>query len=122
MNPYAIDLGTASAVAGQRPSPPGGDRRQAAAPRRDRDLVVLHERHQHVDPHPTDEPEVLRRAPARLLDVVDRDVLREPCQRVQPHASAGVQVCEPDATSSGEGATSGRRRDELVHGESLPVQ
>ena len=45
---------------------------------------------------------MLRHPPAGLLDVLDRDVLEEPSQRVEPHAAVAIEVREPDAAGRGE--------------------
>ena len=50
------------------------------------------------------DPEVLGHAPARLLHVVDRRVLEEAGDRVEPHPARDVHVREPDAAARGERA------------------
>ena len=45
--------------------------------------------------------------PAGLLDVLDRDVLEEPSQRVEPHAAVAIDVREPCAARRGERPASG---------------
>jgi hypothetical protein len=52
------------------------------------------------------EPDVLWQAPTRLADVVDRQVLEEAGQGVEPQASARVDVGEPEPAPAGEGAAS----------------
>jgi hypothetical protein len=104
VDPDAVDLDQPAAVAPDRPAPPRGDRRDAAAPRDELQLAVLERRFEHVDPDPAYEPQVLRRAPAGLLHVVDRDVLEEVRERVEPDAAAGVDVGEADPPAGAEGA------------------
>ena len=66
------------------------------------DLLIEEERLHYLDLDSPDEPEVRREAPPRLLDVVDRDVLEEAGDRVEPDAAVRVDVGEPHATLRGE--------------------
>ena len=117
VDPDAVDLGPPALIALQRPAPPGRDRGQPARPGHEPDLVVAEERLVHVDSEPPHEPEVRRRAPPRLLDVVDRDVLQQPRDRVEPDASARVDVREADAPPRRERPSGGGDRDARVeHG------
>ncbi len=50
---------------------------------------------------------MLRHAPTGLLDVLDRDVLEEPSQRVEPHAAVAVDVRKPHAARRGERPSGG---------------
>ena len=87
MDPDAVDLCAAAAVAPEPPAPSGRDRRLTAGPGDEVDLLVLEKWLDHVDPDPAQEPEVLRQAPTGLLDVLDRHVLKESSRRVDPHAA-----------------------------------
>ena len=107
MDPDAVDLGAAAAVAPERPAPSRRDRRLPAGPGDEVDSLVLEKRLDHVDPDPAQEPEVLRHAPTGLLDVLDRDVLEEPSQRVEPHAAVAVDVREPHAARRRERPSGG---------------
>ena len=68
----------------------------------------------HLEADAADEPEVLGDPPARLLDVVDRDVLEKPGDRVEPDAPARVHVREPDAPLRGKRPPDGRPRQGRV--------
>ena len=108
MDPDAVDLDVAPGVALHRPAPPGRDRRHAAAPGRQLDLGVAGERLDHVDQDGAHEPKVIWQPPARLLDVVDRDVLEEASHRIEPQPPGGVHVGQADSPRRGHRATSGR--------------
>jgi hypothetical protein len=68
------------------------NRRQPAAPGDELDRAVGEEGLEHVDAHPAHEPEVLGRSPAGLVDVVDRDLLQEPGDGVEPEPAPRVHV------------------------------
>ena len=94
VDPHAVDLDPPAAVTGHRPAAAGRDRCERAAPGHELDLPVGEERLAHLEPDATDEPQVLGYPPASLLDVVDRDVLQEPRDRVEPDASGLIHVGE----------------------------
>ena len=100
VDPDAVHLDVAAGVALHRPPPAGRDRRHAAAPGRQLDLGVAGERLEHVEQDAAHEPQVLRQPPARLLDVVDGDVLEEASHRVEPQPAVRVHVGEADAPAS----------------------
>ena len=108
MDPDAVDFGAAAAVAPERPAPSGRDRRLTAGPGDEIDLLVVEKRLVDVDPDPAQEPEVLRQAPPGLLDILDRHVLEEPSQCIEPHAAVAIDVREPRAARGGERPSSGR--------------
>jgi hypothetical protein len=69
------------------------------------------------------EPDVIRPAPARLADVVDREVLEEAGQGVEPQAPACIDVGEPEPTPTGERAAAGGFGDERIQtGDSVRVR
>ena len=119
MDPDAVDLQPPAGVARHRPAPSGRDRGEAAAPGDELDVPVGQERREQVEPDRADEPEVLRRAPARLVHVLDRRVLEQPGERVQPQAAVGVHVREPDGSLRRERANADGDRHQLVHRASL---
>ena len=112
VDPRGVELHAAASVAGERQPPGRGDRRACARPRSQLDPVVLERRRLHVDPDAADDPEVAGRAPAGLVDVVDRDVLEVARDRVQAQAAVRRAVGEPDAAARVEDTACGRERDE----------
>ena len=123
VDPDAVHLSAAVAVAPERPPPTGRDRGEAAAPGDEFDLAVAKERLDHVDPDPPQEPQVLRHPPARLFGVLDRDVLEEARDGVEPDSPLWIDVCEPDPASCGERPPAGRPRyPGIEHRPSLPGQ
>ena len=56
----------------------------------------------HLEADAADEPEMLGDPPACLLDVVDRGVLEEAGDRVEPDAAIRVHVGKADAPLRGE--------------------
>src|SRR5207244_3835250 len=120
MDPDAVHLDPPTRVAADGPSAARGDRGHAAAPRGQLDCAVLEERSEYLDPHAADEPQMLGRSPAGLLDVLDRDVLEEPGDRVETQATAAVHVGEADPPARREGPAVGRDGDASVeHARSL---
>ena len=103
VNPDAVHLDRAAAISRHRPAATGGDRRHAVAPRLERDRSILEERAQDVDADAAQDPEMVGRPPAGLVDVVDRRVLEVPGKRVEPHPSGRVHVAEADAALRPEG-------------------
>ena len=79
------------------------------------DLLVQEKRSLDLDLDPPDEPQVRRQAPAGLLDVVDRDVLEEARDRVEPDAAVRVDVGEPHATPCSERPSRRRPWQRRIH-------
>ena len=113
MDPDAVDLRLPASVARERPAPSGRDRGETAAPRHELHFAVVQKRLVDVDPDSPHEPQMRRRSPAGLLNVVDRDVLKQACQRVQPDAAARVDVGEPYAPARRERPSVRREQESL---------
>jgi hypothetical protein len=75
VDPDTVELDPTTAISRKRQTAGGGDRRTPARPGRQLDDVVGGGRREDVDPDAAYDPEMLRRAPPRLVDVVTRDVL-----------------------------------------------
>ena len=112
VDPHAVELDASPAIARQRQAPAGCNCRHAAAPGRELDPVVPDKWSDDVDPDLTQDPEVLGRPPPGLVDVVDRDVLEVPRNRVEPEPPVGVPVGKPDAAARAEGSARERARDQ----------
>ena len=112
---------TENAASG-RAAPPGCDCGEAAAPRHELHFPVLQKRLVDVDSDPPDKPQMRRRSPAGLLDVVDRDVLKQACQRVEPNAAARVDVGEPHAPARRECPPMRRDRDRWIEHPGEPIR
>jgi hypothetical protein len=102
VDPHAVDLGMPTPVAGERPAPPGRDCGETAAPRHELHFAVPQKRLVDVDSDSPDKPQMRRRSPAGLLDVVDRDVLKQARESVEPDAAKRVDVGEPQTPAAGE--------------------
>jgi hypothetical protein len=114
MDPDAVHLDPPATIPGERPAPPRRHGRHPAAPGHEVDGSIVRERRHHVDDHASDEPQMTRRAPARLLDVVDRDVLEKPGHGVEPQPPVLVHVGQPDASLHGERPAARRHRNARI--------
>ena len=94
VDPHAVDLDRAARVSRDAPAPAGRDRGNAAAPGRELDLPIAKERRDDVDLDASDDPQMVRDAPAGLLDVVDRRVLEEPGDRIEAHPAVALPISE----------------------------
>ena len=115
MNPRAVDLDRPAFITGQRPAPPGRERREAASPRDDGGGEVVEKRPHHIDPHRAKHPEMLRCAPSGLLDVVGRGILQIPGDGVETQPAGRIRVRQPDAVAGSKGPARGGLRDEGLH-------
>jgi hypothetical protein len=123
MNPDAVGLDPAAAVAGERRPPSRGGRADAAPPRDELDFSVVEEGRDDVDHVSPDDPEVLGRAPPRLGDIVGGHVLQIPGDRVEPQPPRRVHVGQTNLPRSREPAAGRRLRRHLLrrHGLGRPA-
>ena len=102
VDPDAVELDPPAAITNQRHPSAGGKSARTAAPRGQRDVIVLDGRHHHVDSNVAHDPQVVGGAPASLVDVIHCDVLEIARNGVQPQPTGGIPVGETDAPVGAE--------------------
>src|SRR3990170_594199 len=115
MDPDAVHLDLPTAVALERPSPPGGQPGEAAAPGGDDDRPVVEARGNDVDPDRAEHPQVLRRAPTRLLDIIGGRILEIARDRVESQPTSCIHVREANTGACPEDPARARLWDEWLH-------